>query len=85
MYYVYLLVSEDGKTYIGYTSDLRRRLREHNKGYNKSTRGKKWKLIYYEAFLSEEDAKDRERKLKQRGSAKYKLLKRLSNSLKQGR
>ena len=85
MYYVYLLISEDGKTYIGYTSDLRRRLREHNKGYNKSTKGKSWKLVYYEAFLSEEDAKERERKLKQRGSTKYKLLKRLSNSLKQSK
>ena len=70
---------------LGYTSDLRRRLREHNKGYNKSTKGNSWKLVYYEAFLSEEDARDREKKLKQRGSTKYKLLKRLSNSLKQDR
>ena len=83
MYYVYLLVSEDGKTYIGYTSDLRRRLNEHNKGLNKSTRGRKWKLVYYEAFLSEKDAKEREKKLKYRGSAKRKLLERLSNSLSQ--
>ncbi len=81
MYYVYVLATLDGsKTYIGYTSDLKRRLNEHNTGRNTSTRGYQWKLIYYEAYLSKEDAKERERKLKQRGSSKHSLFRRLTNS-----
>jgi len=35
MFYVYILKSEkDGKLYIGYTNDLKRRLEEHNSGKN---------------------------------------------------
>ena len=80
MYYVYVLISEDRKSYIGYTEDLRRRFKEHNSGNNTSTRNRKWKLAYYEAFASKEDAKERERKLKQRGSTKHSLCKRISKS-----
>ena len=74
MYYVYVLRRGDnGTTYIGYTSDLRRRLKEH--GY------KKPQLIYYEAYKSEEDARLREKKLKQRGQSARRLKERLKNSL----
>ena len=62
-YYVYILESEKiGKElYIGYTNNLRKRLEEHNKGLNKSTkRYSPWKLIYYEACLNIDDAKRRE-------------------------
>lgn len=80
MYYVYLLKSGD-KFYVGYTSDLRRRLSEHNAESNRSTRGRKWRLIYYEAYLSDEDARDRERKLKQRVQSKRRLIDRISDSI----
>ncbi len=39
-----------------------------------------WKLVYYEAYLSESDARKRERMLKQNGNSKRHLLKRVENS-----
>ena len=58
MYYVYLLKSEtNGKLYIGYSKDLKKRLLEHNSKVTKSTKsGIPWKLIYYEAFENKTDA-----------------------------
>ncbi len=66
MFYVYLLESEEGNhLYTGYTSDLKKRLREHNQGLNSSTkRYGRWRLIYYEASLNKDDARRREKYLK---------------------
>ncbi|MEA2020143.1 MAG: GIY-YIG nuclease family protein [Patescibacteria group bacterium] len=80
MFYVYVLLSEkDGKRYIGYTEDLRKRVKEHNSGKVKSTRHRRpLHLIYYEACLNKKDAKAREKYLK--GAWGYKFLdKRLKN------
>jgi putative endonuclease len=79
MYYVYLLKLENTKKnfYIGYTSDLRRRLREHQSGNTQITRGKNPKLIYYESFLNKGLAVKREDNLKLSGSVYNALLKRL--------
>ena len=58
MHYVYLLRSvSDGGFYIGYTANLRKRFAQHAKGASLATshRGP-WKLIYYEAYLNQEDA-----------------------------
>lgn len=66
-FYVYLIESQINKTafYTGYTSDLRKRIAEHNQGLNQSTRPyKPWKLIYYEACLNQADARRREGYLK---------------------
>ena len=75
-YYVYVIESENkGDLYIGYTTDLTRRLKEHNQGLNFSTKlDKPWKLIYYEACITENDAKRRERYLKT--SQGHRLLRR---------
>jgi putative endonuclease len=60
---------------MGCTVDLRKRLKEHNQGLNKSTKTyRPWKLIYYEACLNEDDAKRRENYLKT--SQDQRLLKR---------
>ena len=83
MYYVYLIVNEFGERYIGYTSNLKRRLSEHNSGSNASTRNHKWRLVYYEAYLSKEDASRREKKLKQRGRSKDLLYERVRDSLEE--
>ncbi len=74
MYYVYLLRNKaTSATYIGYTKDLRRRLLEHH--------AKNPELLYYEAYRAEEDARQRELKLKQRGQAVRRLKERLKRSL----
>jgi putative endonuclease len=72
MYYTYVLLSKkDGKFYSGYSKDLRNRLKEHNEGRVFSTKSRRpLNLIYYEACVEEEDAKQRERYLKSgRGKA----------------
>jgi putative endonuclease len=82
MHYVYLIKSlKHGQIYTGYTSDLRRRFDEHNSGLSKYTsRGIPWRLIYYEAYLSKEEALHRERSLKLRGNAYAQLRKRIALS-----
>ena len=66
MFYNYIIESEKNKSwYIGYTDNLRRRLKEHNQGLNISTkRYIPWKLIYYEACTDKADAVRRERYMK---------------------
>ena len=66
MYYVYILFSQKlNKRYIGSTNSLRERIKRHNSKSSKFTlRGIPWKLIYYEAFLSKDDALREERFLK---------------------
>ena len=79
MYYVYVLFNEDNSkdTYLGYSSDLRKRVMQHNSNMNASTKGRRWKLAYYEAFLSEQVARNRERKLKHDGRVKRFLFERI--------
>ncbi|MBW3569211.1 GIY-YIG nuclease family protein [Candidatus Parcubacteria bacterium] len=64
--YVYVLSSNySKKLYVGFTTDLRKRVAEHNKGLNFSTKAyAPWKLLYYEAHRSEADARRREKYLK---------------------
>jgi len=54
MYYVYVLQSlKDKKLYTGYSSDLKRRIIEHNQGLVASTKNRRpLKLVYYQAFES---------------------------------
>ncbi len=79
MYYVYILKLYSGKFYIGYTQDLKRRLSEHKdrKSYFVG-REKSFKLVYFEAFNNIDLAKQRERNLKNYGSAYKELLKRIN-------
>ncbi len=66
MYYTYVLQStRDGRWYTGVTADLKTRVADHLNGRVRSTRPRRpLRLIYYEACLSEADAKRRERYLK---------------------
>jgi putative endonuclease len=60
-YYVYILRSTSNRRYVGYTTDLKRRLEEHNTGQNISTKPyRPWTLVFYEAFPNEQDARRRE-------------------------
>lgn len=76
-FYVYILKSlKDKSLYIGYTNDLKRRLKEHNYRLNFSTKhGAPWKLIHYLAYLNEKDAVRREKYLKTNQGSR--LLKRM--------
>ena len=76
MYYVYILKrpSEDD-IYIGLSTDLRLRMKDHQSVY------RDWKLAYYEAYASEVDARARERRLKFHGNVKQLLKKRIMRSL----
>ena len=48
-------------TYVGYTNNLKKRLDLHNKGKGaKFTRGRIWKLIYYEKYKTKKEAISRE-------------------------
>ena len=63
-YFVYVLGSYKKKkiiTYVGYTKNLEKRLNLHNKGKGaKFTRGRTWKIIYSEKFLTKKEAISRE-------------------------
>ena len=62
-FYVYMLISTGFKpvSYIGYTNNLKKRVKLHNSGKGaKFTRGRKWKLIYKEKFKSKSKAISRE-------------------------
>ena len=83
MFYVYMIISKNKEIYIGSTNDLRRRIIEHNQGKSFSTKNNKWKLVYYEGYFSEKDARTREQKLKQHGMAKAHLKKRIVASLRE--
>ena len=79
MYYVYVLqnVREAADMYVGYSSDLKKRVEQHNAGQNTSTRGRKWRVVYYEAYISEAVARNRERRLKHDGRVKRYLFERI--------
>jgi len=79
MFYTYVLLSTKDKTYYtGWSTDLKRRVKEHNEGKVDATRNRRpLKLIYYEACLVEEDAVRREKQLKT-GFGRAYLRRRLS-------
>jgi len=62
IFVVYVLFSlKDSKFYIGFTHNLVQRLKDHSSGNVESTRSRRpLKLIHYEVFINEEDAKARE-------------------------
>ena len=76
MNYVYVLLNvRTERPYIGFSTDLKQRFGSHQK------RDAAWQLAYYEAYASEADARQRERDLKQYGSAWSHLKRRIKRSL----
>ena len=75
-YYVYMLISKGNKpvSYVGYTNNLKNRIKLHNSGKGaKFTRGRKWKLIYKEKFRSKNKAILREYYIKKNRTLRNKL------------
>ena len=67
MYYVYLLrsVKYPEQTYIGFSTDLKKRFKAHNAGQSIHTaKYKPWQLVTYLAFDSEKKAREFEKYLK---------------------
>lgn len=66
MFFVYVLFSlRDRKLYVGFTSNLEKRMGEHQRGGVPSTKERlPLKLIYYEAYLTSREAERGERYLK---------------------
>lgn len=84
MYYIYILqsINNPKKLYIGFTkNNVQERLKQHNTNNTHTTKFyKPWRILYCEVYRSEHDARIREKKLKQYGSAWNHLKKRISNS-----
>ncbi len=66
MFHVYILKSESGKSYVGYTGkEVEKKLNEHNLGANAWTSSNKpFKILYYESYYCIKDARHRELFLK---------------------
>ena len=65
-YYTYVLKSKkDGKLYIGFCENLKRRFEEHQKGLVETTKNRRpLELVYYEACRKKIDAINREKQFK---------------------
>ena len=77
MFYCYVL--KDPKSdfiYIGFSSNLKQRIKRHQEVEHPG-----WTLVYYEAYLDESDARQRERKLKQYGASLGHLRARIRSSM----
>ena len=76
-YYVYLIVAKVKNrtiSYVGYTKNLNKRIKLHNDNKGaKFTKGKKWKLVYYEEYDSKYEAMKNEYSLKKNYTLRNKL------------
>ena len=76
-YYVYMLITSDKNkkvSYVGYTKDLKKRIKLHNSGKGaKFTRGRKWKLVYKEKISTKSQAISREYYIKNNKTLRNKL------------
>ncbi|MDO9027973.1 MAG: GIY-YIG nuclease family protein [Candidatus Roizmanbacteria bacterium] len=65
MFYVYILQLKNKSYYIGYSSDLKSRIKTHEEGCVESTKNlRPVKLVYYSAFSSQKKATAFEKYLK---------------------
>ncbi len=80
---VYILRGKkNGKFYIGCTSNIEKRMKEHNEGKNYYTRRMlPVEIIYAEVYKSKKDAYEREKKLKHHGSALRNLKLRIKDTI----
>ena len=73
MPHTHILFSEKlNKYYVGSTSDIHRRIEDHNRGKEKFTRtGTPWQIVYSKQFEILADARRRELQIKKQKSRKY--------------
>ncbi|MCK4329061.1 GIY-YIG nuclease family protein [candidate division WOR-3 bacterium] len=66
-YYLYALVNDNGRIYIGISCNPKKRLKEHKSGKTKSTEGYiPWKIFFVERCNSRQEAREREKYCKSR-------------------
>ncbi len=72
-FYLYITYSVSlDRFYVGYTSDLEKRLFGHNNGVSEYTsKASDWELKYTEAYSTRELAMKREKEIKKKKSRKY--------------
>ena len=79
MYFVYLIIAKNKKrtiSYVGYTNNLIKRLKLHNSSKGaKFTRGKKWKIAYFQEYSTKKKAMKEEYLLK-KNTKKRNMIKR---------
>ena len=67
-HFVYLIISFGNKrliSYVGYTNNIKKRLKLHNSSKGaKFTRGRKWKIIYKKSYNTKSEAMRKEYSLK---------------------
>jgi putative endonuclease len=79
MYWVYVIENQNRKRYIGYTENLKERLKQHKQKRVFSTKNMgPFRLVYLEGCLNKNDALRREKYLKTTGGRRF-LAKRLRN------
>jgi len=73
MYWVYIIYSEKlDRYYVGHSSDLEKRLKEHNSGISVYTaRASDWSFFYTKPFSTREEAHKEEMRIKKKKSRKY--------------
>ena len=73
MFFVYILYSKSlDRYYVGHTASLNDRIKRHNSGRSKATKGGiPWAIIYTEMFENKADAYKRERSIKAKKSRIY--------------
>ncbi len=85
-YFVYIIATKvKNKTisYVGYTSNLTKRLDDHNTGKGaKFTRGKKWKIIFKKQYKTKVKAMQEEYKLKKNYLLRSKIKKKFFDNVK---
>ncbi len=90
MYFDYILQSQSDNTfYTGLSSDVARRLKEHNAGLTKTTKARiPWHVIHIEEFSTRSEARAREKFLKSGIGREWRdtfLAQRVVSSLPAGR
>ena len=85
-YFVYIIATKvKNKTisYVGYTSNLSKRLNDHNSGKGaKFTKGKKWKIIFKKQYKTKVKAMKEEYKLKKNYLLRNKIKKNYFENVK---
>ena len=84
IYYVYLIVSKNNNrlvSYVGYTNNLKKRVNLHNASKGaKFTKGRLWKLAYFEKYKTKSDALKQEYKLKKDYNLRLRIKKNYINN-----